>query len=268
MANKTFCVDVTKCTGCRACQVACKQWNQLDAEIEPFKGSYQTHEGMLPQTYTIVSMYERETNGKLEWLFAKKQCMHCIEAPCIKVCPTSALSHTEFGAVVRDMDKCIGCKYCVAACPFEIPRYRKEIDKVTKCNLCADRVAEGLTTACAKACVTGAIQFGDREQLLKAAEARVRELQQTNPNACVYGKTEVGKGTNVIYVLGDEPEAYGFKKNIQAPAHVGIWQNIIQPYAGLLVAAAGAAAFVSFFTTRIFKASQAAKAERGESHDH
>jgi len=268
MANKTLCIDVTKCTGCRGCQVACKQWNQLDAEILPFNGSYQTHEGTGPQTFTIVSMNEREVNGKMDWLFAKKQCMHCIDAPCVKVCPTKALSYSEFGAVTRDLSKCIGCKYCVAACPFGIPKYRKDLDKVTKCSLCSERVAEGLTTACAKTCVTGAIQFGDRDELLAAAEARVQELQKTNPDAQVYGKTEVGSGTNVIYVLGDKPEAYGFPKDAKAPAHIGVWQNAIQPYAGWLVAAAAAGAFVSFFTTRIFKAGQATHAEGGKSHDH
>lgn len=251
MAKLAKLIDVTKCTGCRGCQVACKQWNQLEAEIGHFTGSYQSNNDLLPHTYTIMTFNEEEKNGKFHWYLRKHQCLHCQDAACVKACPRQALNYTEYGAVVRDADKCIGCQYCVYACPFLVPKYDQEADKATKCELCRDRVEAGLTPACVKACASGALKFGPREDMIALAEKRVDELKGTNPKANVYGVKELGQGMNVIYVLADEPIKYGLPNDPQVPYHMGIWQNVVQPYGGWLIGLAAAGAVGSFFSTRL-----------------
>ncbi|MBC7075036.1 MAG: 4Fe-4S dicluster domain-containing protein, partial [Syntrophomonadaceae bacterium] len=125
MARMTNLYDVSKCTACRGCQVACKDWNQLPAVIEPFTGNYQTHESTNGDTYTIVKFIEHEDPVEgVQWNFLKFQCMHCFDPACMQACPRNAISQTEWGAVIKDYDKCIGCQYCTYACPFEIPKYR------------------------------------------------------------------------------------------------------------------------------------------------
>lgn len=251
MANLTNLYDVSKCTACRGCQVACKDWNQLPASIKPFKGNYQTHDDTDASTYTIVNFFESEdpVHG-VSWNFLKRQCMHCLEPNCVKVCPTGAMSQTEWGAVVHDPDKCIGCQYCATACPFDIPKYRKREDIITKCTLCADRVEEGLQPACARTCPTGALQFGDRDELLQIAEQRAKYLQANGyPNATVYGKLELG-GLNKLYVLTDTPDKFGLPVNPKVP-YVTAWQDYVQPYASWLIPLALVGSATSFVTTRL-----------------
>lgn len=263
--RKGFLVDTSKCIGCRGCVVACKQWNQLPAEYNEFKGSYQTIPDLTGNNYTIITFHEYEENGQVKWYFAKRQCMHCLDPACMKVCPQKAIYITDTGAVVRDNDKCVGCQYCAAACPFNIPRYNREIDKETKCSLCAGRTTEGQDPACVKACITGALWYGDRDEVLKKAKERVSELKTEYPNANVYGENEAG-GTNIIYVLADEPEKYGFEKEPKVPTAINAWQDIIKPYFPWLIALTGAVSVISFFSTRLLGVGKE-KAHEGESID-
>lgn len=252
MANLTNLYDVSKCIACRACQVACKDWNQLPAVIEPFKGNYQTHEDTNADTYTIIRFieYEDVVDG-IQWNFLKYQCMHCLDPACMKVCPRGAISQTNWGAVIKDYDKCVGCQYCTYACPFHIPKYREREDIVTKCTLCYERVEAGLEPACARTCPTGALKFGDRDQLLAEAEERVKYLRATGfPRATIYGKLELG-GLNKLYILTDTPDKFGLPVDPQVAAQVPFWQNIVQPYLGWLLPLALAGSAASFVTTRI-----------------
>lgn len=260
MANKGYLVDTTKCIACRGCVVACKNWNQLPAEPTRFKGSYETVSDFTGNTYTYISFNEFEENGQMEWYFTKHQCMHCLDPACVKICPQNALSKTETGAVVRDMKKCAGCQYCASACPFHIPRYSQEISKETKCSLCAERVAEGREPACVSACITGALQFGERDELLAIAKERVNTLKARYPNANVYGETEAG-GTNILYVLADVPGKCGLPEDPKVSSLTVAWKDYVKPWGPWLIALTAAGSIFSFFSTRILKAGQAAHEE-------
>ncbi|HWP97144.1 MAG TPA: 4Fe-4S dicluster domain-containing protein [Syntrophomonadaceae bacterium] len=265
MSNMTNLYDSSKCTACRGCQVACKNWNQLPAVIEPFKGSYQTKETTDGDTYTIVKMNEYEDPvAGIQWKFAKFQCMHCLDPACMKVCPRGAYSKTETGATNHDPDKCIGCQYCSYACPFEVPKYRKREDKVAKCTLCSDRTAAGLKPACVTTCAPGALTYGNRDELLAQARERVKYLQANGyPKATVYGATELG-GLNKLYILTDTPDKFGLPVDPKAFTSVNVWQNWVQPYFGWLIPLALAGSAVSFVTTRILANKNGEHSEHGE----
>lgn len=253
MAEKlSMFVDLTLCVGCRGCQTACKSWNQLPGEKTSYYAGLQTMPDTTPHTYNLIKFKETEENGKIEWFFFKRQCMHCTEAACIKACPENALSHTETGAVVRDYDKCIGCGYCARYCPFGIPKVDEGAQKMGKCTLCFDRVAEGLTPACSKTCSPGAVQFGERSQLLSQARTRLEEVKQQYPDANLYGLEEqfLG-GTNVFYLLPKSPEFYDLPKQPAVPAILTTWKDVIQPVGKALPLAALGAVAVSAFLTRV-----------------
>lgn len=256
---KGYLVDTTKCIGCRGCVVACKNWNQLPAEPTGFKGTYQTVADFSGNTFTYIGFNEYEENGQLKWYFMKRQCMHCLDPACMKVCPQKAISIVD-GAVVRDYGKCAGCQYCASACPFHVPKYNTKINKETKCSMCAERVAEGMLPACVKACVTGALQFGERDELLASAREKVNALKAEYPNARVYGEKEAG-GTNVLYVLADVPSKYGLPENPQVSALTTAWQNYVKPYGPWLIALTAAGSILSFFSTRLLKVGQRAHEE-------
>ncbi|HEX3011354.1 MAG TPA: 4Fe-4S dicluster domain-containing protein [Syntrophomonadaceae bacterium] len=261
MARMCNIYDTSKCTACRGCQVACKNWNQLPAVIEPFKGNYQTHKDTNGETYTIIKFIEHDdpVDG-VKWNFIKHQCMHCVDPACMKVCPQKAISITEWGAVIKDYDKCIGCQYCTYACPFDIPKYHKREDKVTKCTLCYERVEAGEQPACAKTCVAGALKFGDRDELLSEARERVKYLRANGfPRATIYGELELG-GTNNLYILTDTPDKFDLPVNPKIPGQIPFWQNIVQPWFGWLIPLALAGSAFSFVTTRIL-------ANKNESHE-
>ncbi len=227
-------IDTSKCTACRGCQTACKSWNELPAEILEFKGSLQTHTDTSPDTFTYVQMLERFESAQHDWFFMKRQCMHCTDAACIKVCPEKAISRTESGAVVRDYDKCMGCNYCAQYCPFGIPKI-KDDKKMFKCHLCSDRVSNNLKPACAKTCATGAIQFGPRDEMLKAAQDRLAVIQKKYTNANLYGlDSQFLDGTNVFYLLLEKPEFYGLPEKPEIPTSAGVWKDVIQPLGKLL----------------------------------
>ncbi len=182
--------DTTKCIGCGQCVIACKKENKLEPE-KPRR--WQVGDGLSSRNWTSVIMHEP---GK----FVRKQCRHCIDPACMSVCPVQAFSKTPEGAVVYDPKKCIGCRYCMMACPYGIPRYEwdKAVPYVQKCTLCAPRLAKGLQPACTEACPTKATIFGDRDALIKEARKRISEQPDLYRNK-IWGETEVG-GTRVMYI--------------------------------------------------------------------
>lgn len=186
-------VDTTRCIGCNACADACKEANKLPGEVEP---------QLTARTWTVV-----QQKGDV---FVRRMCMHCEEPSCASVCPVGALHKTPEGPVAYEEDRCIGCRYCMVACPFGVPKYEweKALPRVQKCIGCIDRVRAGKMTACAEACPAEATVWGDREELLAEARRRIRE----NPDGYVhhiYGEREVG-GTSVLVLAGVPFEQLGF----------------------------------------------------------
>ena len=209
---KGMLVDVTKCIGCRACQVACKQWNDLPSEDTRNWGSYQNPPVLSAKTWSLVEFTETREEGKLDWVFFKRQCMHCEHPACVSACPVGALVRLDEGPVVYYDEKCMGCRYCMMACPFRIPKFEweKPLPLIRKCTMCADRLSVGLEPACAKACPTGAIAFGNRDELVEMAEARIRNYPDKYVQH-VYGKEEAG-GTSIMYVAGVPFDQLGLPK--------------------------------------------------------
>lgn len=228
-------VDVTKCDGCRACMVACKSWNDLEAEPESFNGTIQSHETLTANTWNLITYQEKEMNGRFEWLFRHKSCLHCTDAGCEKVCPENAIGYTDYGSVVVDYDKCVGCGYCVEGCPFDVIQLTHYIDengreqrRAQKCTLCTDRLDEGLQPACVNSCHTDALMFGEKDEMLALAEKRVKEVKERYPKAHIYNPPGVN-GTHTIYVLVEDPEFYGLPKNPKVPTSAKIWKDYAQP---------------------------------------
>lgn len=268
---KTLYIDTSKCMGCRGCETACKQWNDLKHDFKgdlagekfeflPYNGTYQTKTDFAHQTWNIVNMEEMATDdGGVKWLFGKRQCMHCTEAACIMVCPVDAIYRTPEGIVYLDADICIGCGYCVQNCPFNVPKldYRQKgigvwEKKATKCNFCADRVQNGLTPACHKACPTGAVQFGEREELLEKARARLAEIKRLFPNAYLYGEKEVGGA--VLYLLTEAPSYYGLPPaGTQVPWQVKFWKQFARPVGEIALGATALVALAGIFFTYVAK---------------
>ncbi|WP_418790454.1 4Fe-4S dicluster domain-containing protein [Phosphitispora sp. TUW77] len=235
MAELAMYIDVTRCTGCRGCQVACKQWNELPAAKTVFSGSYENPPRIGGDTWTKVRFFEKEDAGKVRFLFRKEQCMHCSEPSCAAVCAAGAIKKTDNGMVLFNDDRCVGCKNCVVACPFHVIGFSKETGSSRKCRLCYERIENDMEPACVKACPTGAVSFGDRRQMLAQAKQRVSVLYNKGVNAQVYGENELG-GLHVIYVLDDEPEVYGLPANPEV-ATAGLFSNWLHALLGVGVVA-------------------------------
>ena len=191
VVKKGLLFDVTRCIGCGACYQACKERNHLPSTSSNFLEDH-----LSAQTYTVVQSRNQR--------FIRRLCMHCEVPTCASVCPVAALEKTPAGPVIYHEDRCIGCRYCMVACPFSVPRYEwtKVLPRVRKCDLCAERLANGQPTACAEVCPTGATLFGEREHLVQVARERIA----ANPKGYVphiYGLEEVG-GTSVL-LLSDIP---------------------------------------------------------------
>ncbi len=232
-------IDTTKCTACRGCQVACKQWNEMPGLRTRQWGSYQNPPDLQWNTWTLIRFQEYEdSKGAFKWLFRKDGCMHCTDAACVKVCPSGALYHTDFGTVGLKKDLCIGCKECTSACPFEVPKYDRTTDRIYKCDLCYNRLMEGLTPACVKSCPTGALTIGGKDGMIKKAYKRVEELKsQGREDANVYGDKFV-KGTHVMYVLDEKPSVYDkLPTSPSVPLAVVLWKDFLKPLS--LIAAGG-----------------------------
>ncbi len=235
-------IDVSKCIGCKACQVACMQWNDLRDEVGTCAGTYDNPRDMTDQSWTVMRYAEVETDRGLEWLIRKDGCMHCEDPGCLKACPApGAIIKYTNGIVDFHQENCIGCGYCIAGCPFNVPRISKKDSKAYKCTLCSDRVAVGLEPACVKVCPTGCISFGSKADMQDLAEERVTELKERGfTNAGLYDPAGVG-GTHVMYVLNhaDQPTLYsGLPANPTIAPTVTLWKSIAKPLAMAGIAAA------------------------------
>ena len=175
-------VDVDRCVGCRTCEGACRSWNHLESEDEE-------PTDLSPTSYTVVTSRETD-DGELN---TKWQCMHCVSPTCVTVCPAGALRKTDPGPVLWNKKRCIGCRYCVIACPFSVPRFDWEHRGITKCVFCADRLEMGVQPACVESCPEGLFTFGEREEILALTE------QARQAGRHVYGDDEIG-GVSWIYV--------------------------------------------------------------------
>lgn len=231
MAELAMYIDVTKCTGCRGCQVACKQWNGLPAVKTKFTGSYENPPRMGGDIWTKVRFFEQEDDNKVRFLFRKAQCMHCTDASCMAVCAAGAISRNQYGSVIIDQDRCVGCKNCVVACPFHAVGFSEETGTSRKCRFCSERIENGMEPACVKACPPGAIKVGNRDEVLAAANERVNLLKQNKAKSQLYGVKELS-GLHVIYVLDDDPEVYGLPKNPQV-ATANLFGNWLSALAGV-----------------------------------
>lgn len=247
---KTFLIDTTKCTGCRGCQVACKQWNQLKAEKTKFFSGegYQNPPLMSEYTFTRIKFKDYQKNGQNEFAFYKEMCMHCNEPACASVCPVGAFKKTPEGPVVYDAGRCIGCRFCMIACPFGVPKYEwsKAFPLVRKCTGCYSRIKEGLMPACATACPT-AITYGTRGDMIKEAERRLKNKPERYQQT-IYGKDEAG-GTSVLYLTHQPLDELGFKPVTKRPLPSYTWQAL-RLVPGIFLTVGGGLSLLSWFTHR------------------
>jgi formate dehydrogenase iron-sulfur subunit len=245
-------IDVTKCIGCKACQAACQEWNDVREPIGINQGSYQNPHDLTPNSWTLMRFNEIEENGRLEWLIRKDGCMHCADPGCLKACPSpGAIVQYSNGIVDFNEENCIGCGYCIAGCPFDIPRLSQKDSKVYKCTLCSDRVAVGLEPACIKACPTQALVFGSKADMIEQAEERIVDLEERGfEHAGLYDPPGVG-GTHVMYVLhhADRPELYNeLPKDPEISPVVGFWKGLFKPLATAALFITGLAGFFHYVT--------------------
>lgn len=222
-----FLTDATICIGCKACEVACKQWNQLpaDQQLEPFTltgFSYDNTVDLGAETWRHVAFIEQGRDSHVAWLMVSDVCKHCTHAGCMDACPTGAIMRTEFGTVVIQDNVCNGCGYCVPACPFGVPQLSHLDGGSHKCTLCYDRLRGGLIPACAHTCPTESIRFGEVAELKEAGLRRVEELRAAGEEAYFYGDDHLG-GTNGIgdlhamFVLNARPERFNLPARPRLP---------------------------------------------------
>jgi formate dehydrogenase iron-sulfur subunit len=221
-----FFTDTTVCIGCKACEVACKEWNQLPATnggANTLSGdSYDNTrqlDGLHWRHVRFVEQFDQSrTNGR--WLLMSDVCKHCVQAGCMEVCPTGAIIRTEFDTVVIQSDVCNGCRDCIGACPFGVIGINPASGVAQKCTLCYDRLRGGLEPACSKACPTDSIQFGTVADLKKLAQGRVGQLQRAGETkAYLYGADErMLGGLNSFFLLLDRPEVYGLPSDPKMPS--------------------------------------------------
>lgn len=242
-------IDISKCIGCKACQVACMEWNDLRDEVGSNTGVYDNPRDLTDQSWTVMRYSEVEVQqDKLEWLIRKDGCMHCADPGCLKACPSpGAIVQYANGIVDFHEENCIGCGYCITGCPFNVPRISSKDSKAYKCTLCSDRVAVGMEPACVKVCPTGAIVFGSKEDMIDHAEGRIADLKDRGyDQAGLYDPQGVG-GTHVMYVLqhADQPGLYaGLPKDPSISPMVSLWKGVTKP---LMSFGLGMVALAGFF---------------------
>jgi formate dehydrogenase iron-sulfur subunit len=263
-----FFTDTTVCIGCKACEVACKQWNDLPADGASFgRGGSYDHTGELgAATWRHVRFVEverppageldlvaaaRDGDGLQRWVFMSDVCKHCTNAGCLDACPTGALIRSEFGTVVLQPDVCNGCGYCIPSCPFGVVDRDADDGRAAKCTLCYDRLQDGLEPACAKACPTDSIQFGPYDELVDRARRRVARLHEDGiGDAYLYGagdppEHDLAGGLGAFFLLTEPPERFGLPAQAESPIQERVVPaTIAATGAGLLAAAVVAAAFV------------------------
>jgi len=238
--RKALLVSPELCIGCRGCQTACKSWNQLPGQSTKNTGSMQNPPDISASAFNIIRFSEVPSQANaVRWLFVSRRCMHCDDAGCMKICPApGALYKTPEGAVAFNKDKCIGCKLCAAGCPFDVPRYDAK-DKIGKCDLCAGRIAEGLSPACAKTCPTGALKFGDRSDLIT--------LAQKAGYGKLYGEADLG-GLGALYAFKDPPKLYGMNDSPAIPESVIFWHKVLKPLSVIGLGGVVAGALIHYAT--------------------
>jgi len=208
--GKSMLIDTSKCTACRGCQVACKQWNNLPATKTTQRGTYQNPEDFSADTWKLVRFAEgRAENGKPYWYFWSDMCRHCVNPPCKMstdgVDPTAILQDEATGAVIHtEKTRAFTASDIRAVCPYDVPRQDAKTKVFRKCTMCLDRLGAGKMPACAQSCPTGTVVFGEREDILKLAAARVSELKKTYPKAQAVDPQDV----RVIYIVTDDPARY------------------------------------------------------------
>jgi len=243
-------IDTSSCIGCKACEVACQEWNDLPPETTVQHGTYQTLPDTTPNFWNLIKFNEHETSdGGFQWLFRKDQCMHCADPGCLKACPApGAIVQYNNGIVDFQQDNCIGCGYCIAGCPFNVPKMSKQTKKVYKCTLCVDRVSVGLEPACIKACPTSCLVFGSKDVLLQKAQSRVTQLKAAGfSEAGIYDPPGVG-GTGVVTILayGNNPGAYGLPKDPSISWIVELWKSPLKWIGNLAIIGGVLGTFVHY----------------------
>jgi formate dehydrogenase iron-sulfur subunit len=246
-----FYTDTTICIGCKACQVACHQWNDLPAghregdrySLPVLSGnSYDNTQSLSDVNWRHVKFIEQfsadPNRSEAAWLMMSDVCKHCVHAPCLDVCPTGAIIRTEFDTVYIQEPACNGCRDCVSACPFGVIHMSERAHVAQKCTFCYDRLKVGKPPACAQACPTESIRFGPLTELKQKARARVEQLhRQGKTEARLYGADDkVLGGLNAFYLLMDEPEVYGLPANPKVPSRSVLASTFWSIFTGLLVA--------------------------------
>jgi len=234
--------DTSICIGCKACEVACKEWNQLPGNRPQFRDSFDNTGQLDAQNWRHVKFIERMPDEPMTvgnghaWLMMSDICKHCTHASCLEVCPTQAIIKTEFNTVFIQQDVCNGCRDCIGACPYGAIGFNQDTGTVHKCTMCYDRLQNNMEPACAKACPTQSIQFGKLADLQKKADARLETLKaQGNSDAQLYGRDDaVYGGLGAFFLLMDKPEVYGLpnKENAVLPS-----RNNAKSYFGAFVTA-------------------------------
>ncbi|HEY5549495.1 MAG TPA: 4Fe-4S dicluster domain-containing protein [Coriobacteriia bacterium] len=252
MTESAILYDSSKCSACKGCQVQCKQWNMLPSSMVKdgyeSTGSYQSMADLNGDTRLLIEFREKDTPAGVEWAFSRRACFHCTEPACMDVCPVGAISRLDDGTVKLDSSKCVGCKYCTAACPFSVPKYRENFGVSNKCTLCDDRVAKGIEPACVKTCPAAAIFYGPRTEMLTKGKARVAELKVAGFNkAELYGETQMG-GMHSLFVAKFGFEAHGLIRDPKKPDIVTL-MSIIKPLTGLGIAAIVGGLGISFLSS-------------------
>lgn len=262
MSTKGFFTDTTVCIGCKACEVACKQWNQLPDDGFVFTGLSYDNTGRLDaSSWRHVSFVEQprpamvgDGDGDggaagLAWLMSSDVCKHCARAGCLEACPTGAIIRTEFDSVYVQSDVCNGCGYCVVACPFGVIGRREDDGRAWKCTLCYDRLKDGMQPACAKACPTDSIVFGEVDELKRRADERLAAVRaRGDAGAYLYGADAADQpgtgGLNAFFLLRDRPEAYNLPPDPWVPTAraAASWASMALAVAGLVVVGLGLAA--------------------------
>lgn len=240
--SKAFLTDTTRCIGCRGCQVACKGWNELPAEGAEGSGSYENPKTLSANTWRKVRFVE-SGDSAVRWSFLSDSCKHCSDASCLSACPTGAITRSTAGAVVVNDERCNGCRYCVTVCPFKVMAFDEARGRVAKCTMCADRQEAGLAPSCAGSCPTGGLLFGERDELLKTARARLKELLEVRMvKANLYGESELG-GLGNLMILTESPVAYGLPLHPRAGSEAVIPSSILSVFGSAITVVAAVVAF-------------------------
>jgi len=242
-------IDTSTCIGCKACEAACQEWNDLGTVATTQTGTYQTLPTLEASFWNLIRFNEQDFDGGIAWLMRKDQCMHCDEPGCLEACPApGAIVQYANGIVDVNPDLCIGCGYCETGCPFDVPRFHATTGKMAKCTLCVDRTTVGLEPACIKACPTGCLQFGTKDDMVAMGMLRVDQLKKAGfANASLYNPKGVG-GTGVVTVLahGDKPEWYGLPADPHVPIGVRFWKKVLRPVGVIAIFGAVLGAFAHF----------------------